>query len=319
VSRRPIAVLIGIVAAAAVVSAVAPIEVAMLSVLAFAGPHNWFELRYLLGRLPSRLSPFRGFFLTAALGVVLLSAGSIALAWQSRSGLSSSVPWGPLWLTGLAGWIAVLVALRAREVPGRSADWVVPAALLAAAAGWWAPELLGLALVYLHPLVALWFLDRELRARRRALRPAYRRALWLLPAALALIWVVGPPQVAYAAVRPGVIDAIGRQAGAGLFGAFGGRLIASHAFLELVHYGVWILLIPIVAVRGRLLRPADIPIRRRPDWLGTAVVVALGVGAAVAVSLWVGFSLDYQATRDLYFTVAIVHVLVEVPALVRLV
>ncbi|MGE0552470.1 MAG: hypothetical protein AB7R55_03470 [Gemmatimonadales bacterium] len=313
---RPIAVLIGIVSLAAVVSAVAPLEVAMLSVLAFAGPHNWFELRYLLGRLPSRLSPFRGFFLTAAAGVVLLSAGSIALT--LRSVAHSSVPWGSLWLAGLAAWIATLVALRAREVRGRSASWAVPAALLAAAAGWWSPSLVGLALVYLHPLVALWFLDRELRARRRTLRSGYRRALWLLPAALALIWVVVPPQVAQAAAGPGAIDAIGRQAGASLFGAVGGRLIATHAFLELVHYGVWIVLIPMVAVRGRLLRPADIPFRRRPDWLGPAVVAALGVGAVVAGSLWVGFALDYQATRDLYFTVAIVHVLVEVPALVRL-
>jgi hypothetical protein len=38
---------------------------------------------------------------------------------------------------------------------------------------------------------------------------------------------------------------------------------------------------------------------------------------AVAI-LWLGFSMDYSTTRDIYFTVAIAHVLAEVPFLLKM-
>ena len=79
--RNPITLLLGLGVAAAMVAAFAPLEVAMLGVLAFAGPHNWFELRYLLGRLPSRLWVFRWYFVVATAGLVVLSFGSIAISW----------------------------------------------------------------------------------------------------------------------------------------------------------------------------------------------------------------------------------------------
>jgi hypothetical protein len=39
----------------------------------------------------------------------------------------------------------------------------------------------------------------------------------------------------------------------------------------------------------------------------------------VVVVLWVCFGLDYSTTRDIYFTVAMLHVLAEVPFLLRMV
>ena len=33
--------------------------------------------------------------------------------------------------------------------------------------------------------------------------------------------------------------------------------------------------------------------------------------------LWIAFAIDYDTTRQVYFTVAIVHVLAEVPFLLR--
>jgi hypothetical protein len=36
------------------------------------------------------------------------------------------------------------------------------------------------------------------------------------------------------------------------------------------------------------------------------------------VILWVGFAADYAETRDLYFTIAIAHVLAEAPFLLRM-
>jgi hypothetical protein len=43
----------------------------------------------------------------------------------------------------------------------------------------------------------------------------------------------------------------------------------------------------------------------------------LGVGAVTVLALWGGFVADYPLTRDLYFTVAIAHVLAEAPFLLR--
>ena len=41
-------------------------------------------------------------------------------------------------------------------------------------------------------------------------------------------------------------------------------------------------------------------------------------GAAVMLLLWCGFLTDYPTTRDVYFTVAMLHVLAEFPFLLRL-
>jgi hypothetical protein len=37
----------------------------------------------------------------------------------------------------------------------------------------------------------------------------------------------------------------------------------------------------------------------------------------VVAAFWAGFLIDYPLTRSLYFTVALVHVLAEVPFLLR--
>jgi hypothetical protein len=58
--------------------------------------------------------------------------------------------------------------------------------------------------------------------------------------------------------------------------------------------------------------------RRGPDW-------ALGVrwmlvgGLLVVAILWVSFGLNYETTRSVYFTIAILHVLAEIPFLLRMV
>jgi len=39
----------------------------------------------------------------------------------------------------------------------------------------------------------------------------------------------------------------------------------------------------------------------------------------VVAVLWLGFSMNYAATRDIYFTVAIAHVLAEAPFLLRMI
>jgi hypothetical protein len=42
------------------------------------------------------------------------------------------------------------------------------------------------------------------------------------------------------------------------------------------------------------------------------------LGLAIMLILWGAFLADYPATREVYFTVAMLHVLAEVPFLLRL-
>src|SRR5204862_261332 len=54
---------------------------------------------------------------------------------------------------------------------------------------WLSPEFFSLAIVYVHPLVALWFLDRHLRRTKSEWLPVYRRCLMFLPLLMAaMLW-----------------------------------------------------------------------------------------------------------------------------------
>ena len=84
-----------------------------------------------------------------------------------------------------------------------------------------------------------------------------------------------------------------------------------------MHYLVWVVVIPLMSGRKSLWRMRDVPLARRsPNWrrLVTTVVAA---GAVVMLLLWGSFLTDYAWTRNVYFTVAILHVLMEIPFLVR--
>src|SRR5438132_671850 len=74
--------------------------------------------------------------------------------------------------------IALLAALLAGSAPlGFSIALV-----------WLIPQAWDLALVYLHPCVALIFLDRELARRNHAWKRAYRCCLAAVPLLLAFLW-----------------------------------------------------------------------------------------------------------------------------------
>jgi len=211
------------------------------------------------------------------------------------------------------------VWLRAGTNPRFDGGWVWPAAFLVTAGVWLDPVALNVALVYLHPLVALALLDRELGRSRPAWRAAYRRALPLVPAGVGVLWLA----LRAAPDLPGddpLSLAIAAHAGAGfLAGVSTHFLVAAHAFLEMVHYGAWVVLIPLVGLRGRPWDVGTIPAaRRNPRW-ARGVAAVLAAGLVVVVTLWVCFGLDYGTTRGIYFTIALLHVLAEIPFLLRVV
>jgi hypothetical protein len=312
-----------VLAASAALAGFAPLGLSVATVFLFAGPHNWVELRYLITRLPARLGRSRNFFALAAAGVVTLTASYAALA----LGANSSV-WGgeelyagvAVWNSLLVAWVAALVLLRGRLSPRREWVWALPAGSALIALNWLAPQLLSLSLVYLHPLVALWFLDRQLKRTRREWRRAYHIALALLPLALGLLWwrLAAAPHIdGDDAVTLRII----RHAGAGILpGVSTHLLVSTHVFLETLHYGVWLVALPLATgVAGAPWRIRTIPlVRHREGWPRT-IRALLAAGALAVVALWLCFVKDYATTRDVYFTLATAHVLAEVPFLLRMI
>src|SRR5829696_7510714 len=65
---------VGIAVLGAVLSGALPIEFSIATVFLFAGPHNWLEARYALGRLPARAGKLKGFFLVSLTGIIGLTA-----------------------------------------------------------------------------------------------------------------------------------------------------------------------------------------------------------------------------------------------------
>jgi hypothetical protein len=302
---------------AAVLASWLPLQVSIITVFLFAGPHNWFEFRYFLMRLPVRFGRSRNFFTVAFAGLAILTTTYIALPLLYRAVTVSTETWLIVlatWNTLLLAWLALLIHLRAKQKPrgkqNRIANWswTTPLLLALGALNWLGPEFFSLAIVYAHPLVALWFLDRHLKRTRPAWLRVYRRCLCLLPLIIAvMVWRLS--QTAPLGDDNGLFWRITQHSGAQLLPQVSSHvLVAVHLFLEMLHYGVWIIALPLLGPRfwnfktkqGRFPRTA-----------------LLAVGVVVGLFLWVGFAADYTDTRDLYFTIAIAHVLAEAPFLLK--
>jgi hypothetical protein len=309
--------------AAAALAGCAPLWLSVATVFAFAGPHNWAELRFFITRLPVHLGRSRGFFALAAVGVFGLTLAYAALSLWADSGVWGEGSWRAaiaVWNSAAVAWVVGLLAVRGR---GRARVgawvWALPAGCALAGVGWLAPQGFALALVYVHPLVALWFLDRQLRLSRRGWSRAYRACLALLPVALAVLWwrLAGAAPLAEdgeVALR------IVRHAGAGIMPEVVSThlLVSTHVFLETLHYGVWLVGVPLAAGVGVApWRASTVPlVKHRRGWPRLIRALLFAGGAAVLL-LWLCFAADYATTRDIYFTVAMAHVLAEVPFLLR--
>jgi hypothetical protein len=91
----------------------------------------------------------------------------------------------------------------------------------------------------------------------------------------------------------------------------------------MLHYGVWIVALPLIGglTGARVWRIWDaktVPVARHPRGFPHVIGGLLIAALAAIVVLWFGFSIDYSTTRDIYFTVAIAHVLAEAPFLLRM-
>jgi len=296
-----------------------PLAFSMATVFLFAGPHNWLEARYFLERLPARAGKLLPFFVLSALGIVGLTVAYPLLPIVAETlGDDFAEPAVALWNTALLAWIGILAFMRANTNPRRDWGWLVPVGFLVLAAAWWRPYHFTLALVYLHPLMALWILDRELGRSQPQWRTAYRCFLAGLPGLiLGLCWHLhdAPPLPGNDALMLRIAQHSGSDWA--FPGVSGHMLVAVHTCLEMIHYGVWVFVIPIVGMRTVPWKLETIPAAKRNPMQRWIVAGLLLFGLAMCATLWAGFTLDYLSTRDIYFTVAMLHVLAEVPFLLR--
>ncbi len=301
---------------AAVLAGCAPISVSVMAVFLFAGPHNWLEFQYFISRLPSRWGPFRSFFLSSFCGIPLLTLAYLGLvaSGDALSGQTAAFAYSG-WYSSMILWVVSLSFLRSRQRPHRDWSIYLPLAFLLLSAAWASPSYFGLALVFLHPLMGLFILDREIVRKRPTWRSAYHKCLWLIPVCLLLIWTflnasgsgIGSDPISARTVQ---------HAGCNLLPDLPAHLlVATHVFLELLHYGVWMIAIPIASGILRNWNVGNVPIAQNSSGWKSLLITATTLSTALVLLLWFGLAVDYATIRDVYFTVAMVHVLAEVPLL----
>jgi hypothetical protein len=273
-------------------------------------------------RLPVRFGKSRNFFLTAfaGLGVLTLTYVSLPLlynaAWWSDEAWSTVIAsWNSLFLF----WLVLLVWLRAQQKPRANWTWTIPLAVALCSLNWYWPDLFSLAIVYVHPLIALWFLDRHLSRTRPEWLRTYRRCLCVLPFVLVgMVWQLS--QTVTLSDSNGLFWRITQHSGAELLPQVSSHMLVSvHLFLEMLHYAVWIVALPLIGASARVWDVKTVPIARHARGFPQLVAGLLVIALAAVVFLWLSFSIDYSTTRDVYFTIAIAHVLAEAPFLLRMI
>ena len=299
-----------------------PLQMSIVTVFLFAGPHNWFEARYFLMRLPARFGRSRNFFLVAFAGIGLLTATYVSLpalyyanVWSGANWPSAIATWNTLMLL----WISALVLMRGKQKVNRDWFWVLPVAFALCGLNWLAPEMFSLAIVYIHPMIALWFLDRHLRRTKSEWLTTYRRGLIFLPLLIAgMLWQLS--RTSSLTDDNGLFWRITQHAGAQLLPNVSSHmLVSTHVFLEMLHYGVWIIALPLIGASGAIWKVTTIPLARRSLGFPKLIAAFLICGLFAVILLWLGFSTNYTMTRDIYFTVAMAHVLAEAPFLLRMI
>jgi hypothetical protein len=298
-----------------------PLQASLVTIFLFAGLHNFMEFRYFAARMPLAWGKSRLYYAAGIGGVVILTGFYLTIYFGSANWLWGAEKWQTtvsVWNTLFVLWLGLLFYLRGRQKP--QTDWTLAfaAAFLLAALAWLAPAYWSLSMVYLHPLVALWFLERQIRRTKKEWLRAYRLCLATIPVFLAALWLVFSN-------RPDLSEAttlfwrISQHAGSDVLpGVSSHLLVATHVFLETIHYAVWILLIPLADARAVPWRMREIPFFAGKNGFPKLALAVMTVSLSLVFVLWLGFSVDYAATRDLYFAFAIAHVLAEFPFLVKM-
>ena len=308
-------------AAAAALIGSFPLAASVATIFLFAGVHNLMEFRYFATRMPLRWGKSRLFYSVGIGGVIVLAAAYLTLYFASGNWLWSEAGWAIFaasWNTAFILWVGLLFYLRGKQRPNSDWSWAFPVAFLLAAFAWIVPQYWSLALVYIHPFIAMWFLERQIRRTKPEWLRSYRVCLASIPVFVLALWLAfsGRPNLTE---ETNLFWRISQHAGSQILpGVSSHFLVATHVFLESIHYFVWILLIPLVDFRAIPWRLSQIPLLSNKGGFPKLVLVVFGVSVLLVIALWFGFAIDYTTTRDVYFAFAIAHVMAEFPFLIKM-
>ncbi|MET0751748.1 MAG: hypothetical protein ABWZ66_00110 [Pyrinomonadaceae bacterium] len=298
-----------------------PLSASIVTIFLFAGVHNFMEFRYFAARMPLRWGKSRLFYSIGIGGVVVLTSVYLMIYFGSGNWLWSADSWQIAvsgWNTAFILWVGTLFYIRGRQKA--KSDWTLAfaAAFLLAALAWLAPQYWSLSLVYLHPFVAMWFLERQIRRTKKEWLKSYHFCLASIPVFLIVLWLI-------LANQPNLREdttlfwRISQHAGSQILPNISSHfLVAAHVFLETIHYTVWILLIPLVDFRAVPWKLKEIPLFANKKGFPKLVLTAIAASVLLIFALWLGFSVDYETTRDVYFAFAMAHVLAEFPFLIKM-
>jgi hypothetical protein len=297
-------------AVAAALAAAAPLAAYAGSLALFGLPHVLAELRYVDGRFGRRTS--RGHVVSIAVLLALVVALR-ALVMSGRVDAMDAIV-VELGLVAVLAFVVVptLLARPLAAVPAL----LVGGALLAGS--WAAPLLTVVLLAVLHNVTPVGFLFERL-----GVRGMRGRAGWLVA-----ILFVGVPLLIASGLPSDALAAVGVFAPEATFGSVGGlaghrrvfvpggwfagasvtHAFAAATYLQLLHYGAVLLVLP------RLLRAGD-GVVDRPllPWPRARVLAC--VIAALALVTATFFVRDFRGTRAAYGMLAAVHAWIEIPVL----
>ena len=305
---------------AAVIIGSFPLQASIITIFIFAGVHNFFEFRYFAARMPVRWGKSKLFYSVGIGGVILLTSFYL-LIYFSSGWLWNYETWAfaaASWNTAFVFWVGVLIYLRGLQRPKTDWSWGVIIACLLASLAWLFPGYWALALVYIHPFIAMYFLERQIRRTKPKWLTAYRICLATIPLFVIGLWFVfgKTPNLSEETYLFSVIT---NHAGSNILPTISSHfLVATHVFLETIHYTVWILLIPLVDRRAIPWKLNEIPLFANEKGFPKLVLTALAISFCIMIALWFGFSADYVVTREIYFGIAIAHVLAEFPFLIKM-
>lgn len=299
-----------------------PIQASIITIFLFAGVHNFMEFRYFLARMPVRWGKSTNYYAFGIGGVIILTALYLAIYFTGDNWLWDLTDWQIIvsgWNTAFILWVGALFYLRGKQKP--KTDWTLAfaAAFFLAALAWLVPNYWALSLVYLHPFIAMWFLERQLRRTKKEWLRTYHFCLATIPFFLLILYFAfaNAPRLSE---ETNLFWRISQHAGSEILPNVSSHfLVAAHVFLETIHYSVWILLIPLADRRAVPWNLKEIPLAVNRQGFPKLVFVVLAVSVLLVLTLWLGFSIDYTTTRDVYFAFAMAHVLAEFPFLIKMV
>lgn len=284
----------------------APLATTAIALMLFGVLHNVLELRYVGGRFAEVLS---GTFLTLMVALITGIVGCRLLGavlggeWPLRTEIVISYA-----IVAAAAWFG----LR-RHLPAFLAVCAVLAVAATTSLSW--PAYHVVVITHLHnliPLAFLWEFSAGLApAGRRVFRSVQVGWLVVVPGlvltGLADRWLAGGSGTHPFGADPAAV-AVGITPPGEWATPTGQRFLTVFAFLQLMHFLVWVWFLPRYAPVAARAFDARVP------WLRGRRIWWLGIGAGAFLAML--FLTDYGQGRALYAAVASYHAYLELPLLI---